>query len=367
VLLGYFYNPKYRTYYSLLLGSLVGLAAYYFNPPETYDLYRHHILVDDASGQTLTSFLSAVSQTSEPIQALATYLVSQTHNHDLLQFSVVAIGYSILLFIIGDFAKRKNITKSSLLLVLLFTLTSFVYINFISGLWNSLAMLVFALAFYRDCFLKKGHIITYALFLITPLIHSSMVFPLALLIVHKLFKGKFNLKSLLVVVAIFIAPSVLLPIINYFTNIPIFAQLEPMYNSYFLNGAQFNNLYGGFVIPMEILKISTYVIVAMLYKPKENDEQRVRSFVLLLAVATILLAINGVVFFRFVLLVQFIGSMLLLLYFSQRSRIVLILSGCTIIIDGIFLLYQYMTLKNLNFAPLGIDSIFNNIIQLFVK
>lgn len=368
VLIGYFYDQKQNTLYSILFGVIMGLFAYYLQPPITYDLYRHHQLVDDLSTYNASYFFKTLWDTSEPLQALINFGVSLTHNHDLLQFGIVTVGYSILLYVMGDFARRNGIKKSTLLIVFIFTLTSFVCINFFSGLWNSLAMLVFALAFYRDSYARGNRLVTYLLYAITPIIHSAMFFPLVLLVVHKLFKERINFKAVLAILALFLAPSVLLPIINYFTDIPIFAQLEPMYNAYFLNGAQFNGLYDGWVIPMEIAKISLYIFVGLAYKAGHNSMLKLRAFVLLLCTATALLVINSLVFLRFVLLIQFIGSILMMTYLNERKdRTRMVFVGCTIVLDIVFCAYQYMTLRGLDFTPFGLDHLLSNILQIFTK
>jgi EpsG-like putative glucosyltransferase len=368
VLIGYFYDPKNRTFYSILFGIIIGLIAYYLVPPESYDLYRHHLLVDDFSTYDTSYFFKTLADTSEPLQALVNYGISLTHNHNLLQFSIVAMGYSILLYIIGDFAKRNNITKTSLFIVLAFTLTSFTCINFFSGLWNYIAMLIFALAFYWDTSRKKSKWLTYPLYLITPLIHSGMFFPVALLAIFKLFGEKINIRSVATMLAVFVAPSVLLPLINSLVDIPIFAQLEPMYNAYFLNGSQFVRLYGGNVLVMELIKITIYVVIFIGLKGLSEQEKKIRDYTLLLSFSTLLLIINSIVFLRFILLAQFIGAFTLMLFFNHLHTRKQLLSVIIIVVLSIFFTwYQYMTIRELNFDPLSFSHTLTSIFEIFRK
>jgi hypothetical protein len=231
-------------------------------------------------------------------------------------------------------------------------------------------MLVFALGFYLDTQRKKSKWITFPLYFITPLIHSGMFFPVVLIAIFKLFGSKLNVRSISIVLAVFVAPSVLLPLINSLVTIPIFAQLEPMYAAYFQNGTQFLNLYGGNVMTMELLKSALYIgIGVFLMKSVVGDSMaRLRDFTLLLALSTLILVINGVVFLRFVLLVQFIAAPMLMIYLQGKKNIVYYcIVIYMIVLSGVFLKYQYMTLHGLTFAPLGINSLLDNIGQIFVK
>ena len=87
--------------YSILLGIMFGILAYYFNPPENYDLYRLKIIVSELVNLDFKSVLS-LSKISdlELIPMIYSYLIALTNNFNLLQFFVVSIGYSLLCYMI---------------------------------------------------------------------------------------------------------------------------------------------------------------------------------------------------------------------------------------------------------------------------
>lgn len=373
ILIGYFYDPRRRFIYSLLFGIFMGIMAYQFTPPQTYDLFRHHELINEYMTFNWTYFLQVLAETAEPLQAIINYAVSLTHNVNVIQFGIVAIGYTILLSIIGDAAKRFEVAKRPLFFTLLFIVSSFTLINFFSGLWNYLAMIVFALALYRDFAGKKPKIISYLLYALTPLIHSGMFFPLILLIIFKLFREKVGILMITVALLVFVAPAVLLPAINSLVTIPIFSQLEPMYAAYFLNGSQYTNLYGGNVLIMELLKSAPCIVVALVYAKSQRGEgltgiHKIAGFTLLLLLSTLVLVVNSIVFLRFVLLAQFIVAPLLLVFLSrQKSEVRIALTIYLVVTSIIYILYQYMTLRGLDFNHLIPGGLLNNIWQLLSR
>ncbi len=373
ILIGYFYDPRRRFVYSLLFGVFMGIIAYQFTPPQTYDLFRHHELISEYMTYSWTYFLQVLTATAEPLQAIINYAVSLTRNVNVIQFGIVAIGYTILLSVIGDAAKRYEVAKRPLFFALLFIVSSFTLINFFSGLWNYLAMLIFTLALYLDFAGKKPKIISYLLYILTPLIHSGMFFPFILLIIFKLFREKIGIFMVAVALLVFVAPAVLLPTINSLVTIPIFSQLEPMYTAYFLNGSQYMNLYGGNVLIMELLKLAPCIVLALVYAKSQRgtsltEINKIAGFTLLLLVSTLVLVVNSIVFLRFVLLAQFIVAPLMLVFLSRQKSEVRI--GFTIYLLAtsiVYILYQYMTLRGLDFNHLVPGGLLNNIWQLLSK
>lgn len=369
ILVAYFRDIKHRGLYSLFLGLFFGIIAYYLKTPDDFDLVRHHQIVDSLTILNINDLINMLFQSNEPLTLLINFIVSRFNNVDILQLLVVSIGYWILFYIIGDYAKRKSANIYTLFLTLLFTLSSFTFINFASGLWNYLAMLIFSLAFYWENISLKNKKLCYLIYAITPLIHTSMFLPCFLLIIFKLYNEHLNLRLIIVTVALFIFQPILYFVIHYFSNITLFSQLESMYQAYFINGAQFTNLYGGNVMVMETSKIILYIIVAYLLRKKlPRPIEKIRSFIILLSFVTLLITPSSIVSIRFVLLIQFIGSILLIEILSYKKNFTKnILILYMVIASFIFLYYQSLTLKGLYFGGLTPNNLITNFYQIINK
>lgn len=370
-LIGFFYDSKLRLLYSMVLGIAAGLIAYNFAPPISFDLYRHHEdVLAMAQYNSWANIPDLLFESSEPIQALILNIIAGTGNPNLLQFIIVTFGYAILLFCIGDYAKRSNAKKSSLLLALLLTLSSFTAINFFSGLWNYIAIIIFALAFYLDVYRGKSKWISYPLYLITPFIHLSMVFPVLLIVIFKLTRNRINPLSVTLSLTAFLAPPLILSILSTVTNIPALVQIESMYRAYFINGDQFLNLYGGSVMAMELLKGCFYGIIALLFYRTLRVGGHVTlyktaAFVMLLTFTTFVMVISSVVFLRFILLVQIIGVPLIIYVLDSGSRkLRFTLALIIIMLSLIFCVYQFMTLQGLDFGPVSPKGVFTTSWQM---
>jgi hypothetical protein len=348
----YIKNERYTGLYSLLLAIGLGLIAYRFIPPYTYDLYRHHLYVIDIQNTSIDEMSNLFFKSVEPLSVLISYLVSLTKNVNLLQLSIVTAGYWMLFSMLKDYAKIRSIDNTSFMITLIFTLASFTYINFISGLWNYFAMIIFALAFYLESKRQHSTVLSIGMYLITPLIHSSMFLPLALILIFKICGEKLN-KRLIIAVFLMILSLPLMPLlISRLDGIYIFSQLESMYQAYFIKGTDFSNLYGGNILLMELLKLSICALLILSINKKSTYIlKRSGSFSVLL-IATILVYLPvSIATSRFILLLQFICFPMLMEYISSIKFPSRTFSVATLILlITLFLTYQYLTLRKLNFG-----------------
>ncbi len=365
----YYKDPSRTVIYSLLLAITIGIVSYHFNPPFSFDLYRHHQVIDSMKNVSVDQFLGLIKSSYEPAALLISYLVATTRNTSLLQFSMVTVGYWILLYILKDYANNNKIRPHAFLLVTLFTLSSFTLVNFMSGIWNYIAMIIFALAFYLESKPKHNKIIVYTLYLIAPLLHSSMFLPLGLLIVFKLCGERLNTRLALLLGGIVLSLPLIHPVVSSISGIAIFSQLEPMYQSYFASGPKYYNLYGGNVLVMELMKLSIYITIAMIMRKNASAViQRSIGYVLLLTATILTYAPISIVTLRFVILVQFTGFAILMEYMSSRKTLARSLLICIMIsLVALFSLYQYYTLKNLDYGGLLTYRTLDNVARVFLR
>ena len=367
VLLFYLFDTKKNSFlYSLLLGVTLGIIAYYFVPPHDYDLYRHHIIVENYIGKDLTFFISSLKLIDcEFFPLLISYIISFTKNVDLLQFVITTIGYTIIFYIIHDYRKNTNIDIFTFIIVTLFTFFGFNALNFISGLWNYIAIILFSLSLYFDYIKKYNKKICYLLYFITLLFHNSMIFPIIILIIYKIFNNKLNLKSIIISILICIAPAFLLALINSIVNIQFFQNIEQLYYAYFKNSHMYE-FYGGTVFLIEITKL--IVIIACLLIQKERKKtDNINGFIILLSICILSVLPQSIVMIRFIMLLQFIGIVPIFDALKKNTKLKLLYIFGIIVLTLIYSIYTYKLFKNQNFGTLFNYNIFKNIITIFRK
>jgi|GEM_PF-2310326 len=359
----YFKDSKHRILYSILLGLVLGIVNYYYLPATDYDLYRHHLNVIEYMNMSISTFISTIFSESEPIHHTIKYIVSLTGNVDLLQFFVTSISFMIFFGIIGDYARRINLRIRYFILVLIFTFTSINLLYMFSGLWNQLAMLVFALGYYLLKIEKGSKLLNYIIIISSILIHSSMIFPIVILLLFKLFKEKLSFSFLITVLIVFLFPSTLLVFINAISDISVFSQIQAMYEAYFSQNDRFFVFYGGKILIMEISKLLFYFLLYFFYGKNKNKNH---VFCIILALSILLLTINSIVFVRFTFLLQIIGSLFIMDYFKNKkpnSIVVLYI----IIATTLFFIFQISQLNGMNFGSLFPNDLFKNIFMIFNK
>lgn len=129
VIVGYFLDYKKRgLLYSIIIGVMIGIIAYNYVPPENYDLYRHHLVVQSLMNHDFAFFLKFFSYSDmDLIPYFYSYFISIIGNVNLQQFFVVSMGYTILLWIFQDIRKSNNISNIIFCIILLFTLFGFMH------------------------------------------------------------------------------------------------------------------------------------------------------------------------------------------------------------------------------------------------
>ena len=352
--------------YSVLLGTMFGILAYCFIPPETYDLYRLKLVVSNIANMNFDELKLFIKISDfEIIPLLYSYLISMTNNYNLLQFFVVTLGYSLLFYMLYDYRKETKLDLLSFTAVVLFTIFGFNTLYFISGLYNYIAIILFSFAIYNEYVKNNNKIISYVLYILTLLIHNSMFFPFAILMIYKLSNNKVNLRSSFLVIFVFFFAYYILNFINNNTNISIISKVLDMYNSYVGGDEKFKRLYSGKILAIELIKW-TVTIFCILFQKDRKKINGVNGFVLLLSLGTLVMLLRSRVMIRFVMLIQFVGivPMIDLLKNNNKNKIFNIMM--IMAFGFMFLIYTYFLLKNENFGYLS-SSIFNNIFKIFKR
>lgn len=350
-------TKKNRLIIFLLMAGILAIVAFYFNPRVEYDLYRHHKkmeIIRQYNFNEVKEFFVKNNEV-EPLRILVMYLVSQaTTNNNILQLIITFIGYSIIFYMINDYAKIKNIKNWIVLFTTIFIFFSLYYVDFISNLWNHLAIIIFSLGIYLEYIKKKNKKICYLLYIITPLLHISMIIPLVLKIVFSyIYKEKINKLNIIILFIILIVPFTLINILPNITDNYIILSIVKMYNNYFIEADKYETIYGGKNL---ILTISQLIIYAyILFKTKERE--KINNIAILYLLSVILLVIDAQIFSRFVFLIQLISIPILDNYLNDLNN-KNIINKLFIVLLVIFTITLGI-LRIRNFINLNLD--FNNI------
>ena len=345
-------TKKSIVFLSIMLGVLVGFFAYNFTPANNYDLVRHQSIVEKyETVDDISSFVAVYNSSNrEPLPQLYSYLISRTGNSNLLQFFVVTIGYSALFYILADYKKRVGLSNANFVPIFILILFGQHTLYYFSGLYNYVAINLFALAFYLDYFHEK-RAIPYMIYISTFFIHTSMVLPLMILLLFKLNKNRLS-KRLYFFSAITVLIGLLLLLNTGGVEGGGFDTLRMMFNGYSSNNAYYLRFYNGFGLVVDILKI---ILVFLSYRVTKNVQElkSTRAFVVLALPIIIVLLPISIVLIRFVTLFFFISIPMLISAVKTHSGNIKLLFLAYIICAFIFASYNIYTVY-----PYGYKSFF---------
>ena len=302
----FIFNNNRGILLSILLGISIGIISYYFIPPSIYDLYRHHLKVDRLVGIDFFYFLKTINVFDiELMMFLINYIISCFNNHDLLQFFIVSVGYSILFYILYDYRKITKCRRVVFIILFFFVILGLNFIYFISGLWYYIAVIIFALSFYLEKIKKVNKKLCFSLYIFSILFHKSLVFALFLLVLYKMFGEKLSLKLIVISCVIFLIPQLVLQIIQNFINSSFILTIQSMYDSYITNDIQ---MYAHYSLHVRVIEISKIIItlIVVLFDKKDSEIRDINGYIILLSLCTLLMCFKSIVMIRFAMLIQFI-------------------------------------------------------------
>lgn len=352
--LGIIFSKKKKTC-ALFLALSLAAIAYLWKPTNVYDLYRWYLEMKTISSFNLSEMTQYAFNEIEVINCFIKYIFAQTGNYALVQAFVSFVGYFTIFWIICDYSKRNNIKRFSIFITLIFTILSLYYIDFISGLWFNLAIIIFALGVYLDYVLntKWIHCICY---ICSMFIHVSIFYILILMIYTKICNKKNIYFNIIVVILLFLVPNILFTFLhNNFGGLFVNTMYK-LYNSYFVNGSQFAALHNGSNIVIALLRVSVYIII--IYFMKNTKFKNLKIFSILCIASTLALIINASVFIRYIFFIQIICIPFLLQFFNTNNinKIKIILLSFIFIVIMILCYKQYTSIVKSGI----IDDVSNN-------
>lgn len=356
---------KYCKIYYAIISFWFGIMSYYFIPLKTYDLVRHQNIVLKLLHLNLkqaTLYLSTVDL--EIIPKIYSMVISFTKNVNLLQFFVVSLGYFTLLYMLDDYRKKAKIKNIYFIPIVFYIISGFNVLYFFSGLYCYIAIIIFAFAFYIEYIKKCNKIIYIALYTLSIGIHNSMFFPLLLLALFKLSKEKINLKLITTGIIIFVFSSALLLFLNSHLNIVIVHKLYRIFYVYTTKNDSFTIFYSGKILYMEIIKLILTVFCTFICYKNYKSNNKIYSFIAFLSIMTSLMILKSRVAIRFIMLIQFIGIIPMIDYFSssrKNKQIIYLAFICITTFFGIYFIHQ---LRTLNYGTFFIDKFYKSIFSI---
>lgn len=345
VLLYFIDSKKKGILYSILIGVSLGLVSYYFVPPSTYDLFRHHIKVSYMFGFSFEQLLNYIPKSGdELLPILIEYVAALFRNKDIIQLIVVSSGYSIILYLLYDYRKMIQLNNLLFIPLAIFVFFGFNVLYFISGLWFYLGVILFSLAIYMDYIKKSNKILCYIIYVFSLLFHNAIIFSFVLLLIYKLFKNKLSFKVVLLCIIVFFLSTDILAFINSFAHISFVDGIIRMSNDYLFSNNDYNYLYDGIIFVIEMSKLIV-ILFSIFMQRKSEKSKGVNGFIILLSICTLLMMTKSIVMIRFIMVIQFVGIVPLFDSFAKKNKYNTILLLVILALDLLYIYYFYHVLS----------------------
>ena len=360
---GLIFDKKGKKIYCLLIALFFGFVAYFYIPNTTEDLYYHLHTIDYIKNAISSGTLISIDL-NEPFTLIIKYFVSIIGNRNLLQFIVGSLSYYIILYIVTDMVKDKKIFIR--ILMVLFAISTFNFLTIVSNLFSTLGLLIFIYAVYREYYIKKKDFKNILLYISYFLVHNSLIFPLYILIMYKIFyKKNKKFTSFKTILIILIIPTIM-SIISKFQNIALFNSIYDYYLSYFIGNDNFKSMHTPLTIILYMMKMLPffYVIVINKLEHKELNEFENLGYIYLISVLTLFLLTTFSI--RFIPIVVIIGIKTIADFLENRKRSLLNFILVVLIIVCSFLFFRYQVIKT-DFNKINIDSdiLIRNIVNIW--
>lgn len=297
--------------FSFILASFLSFTAYLFTPYQNYDLSRHQELVEIYEKYDLTDLRKHFNESSlEPIPKVYSYAISKTGNIRLLQYFVVLFGYFIIFYLVADYCKQKKVDIPNFIIIIVLAIFGQSILYFYSGLYNYLAINIFVFAAYTD-YIQKKNKKALLLYILSMLIHTSMLFPVAILFLLKISNNKINKINIGLIIVGILTVTTIVPLLVDSLGIKALEPVAKMLEAYTERDALFHRFYRGIGLIIDIIKIALSVIICIIHR-KHKKDSAISSYVLLLIIAILIMLPKAIVVIRFASLAFYISIILLI-------------------------------------------------------
>lgn len=261
IVLGIIKDRKNSVHYSFLLAGVFAFLAYWVKPRFEMDLTRYFEQVDNLRGVNWEFFVQTILfEDFLFIKNLLFYAISRTESNNLLPTIVIWISYFIMIYILTDYAKKKNVSKVELLFALFFLLSVMPFISLVSNVRNILAFSLITLAVYREFIQQKKGLVTYILYISPLFIHISSLALIALKLLAQS-HSKRILTKLFLILSFILLSYILFTNPNFLINLPYIG----FYVSSFIDKADIYITDSGALEYIKYLESNTFSKIQKLY------------------------------------------------------------------------------------------------------
>lgn len=362
----FIFIKNYRKLFAILLSISISSIAYVWNPAENYDLYHWHLEMLKFSNNNFKYLIETIKNNFEPLNYFLKYIFSKTGNFNLIQAFVSFFGYFEILWIIQDYSKKKNISIFSVSLVTGFILSTIQFVNFISGLWFIFAIINFSTGIYLEYFCNNKKL-ALIFIVITPLIHISTIYVILVYILAHIKSDK-KIKSFLLVVLIcsmFVGNIIVF--IDKMINNNIVHYIRHLYDTYFLQGSQYDYLHSGKNFIFSMFRL-VFVLLSVYIVEKKTNVKLNRKYLLIVSifcVSTLVIIFSSKIYIRYAILVSIIGIPILLELFNKKiTKNLSLMIMFYIIILLYYIPIQYIGIKAAKIPEQVYSNINKNIFSL---
>lgn len=310
---------KINWYYAIpiFMALILAILAYNFIPSEEYDLFRYYEWLNNFNIFNHKDTVNFIFGQGEFLIMSYFYLIAKIGNYHLLQFFPVLIFYSIIFYIIFDYAKIKKYNKKKIILVTVFFLAMFRYSFAVCVFRYSLAYSIFSLGLYLE-FIKHNKVLSKILYIIPIFIHASSILLLLFRLILQI-KNKKIIISLGIMLIFFLCFS--LPILNLIEliRLPNFlSYLVSKVKLYLLNEHISLNLQYLFRIIQTLFLIFLGILC---YNGKDENLIKYNKIFIIIGIFSILIFNYYTIFMRIADFLLMLSPIILFQYLSCMDKI----------------------------------------------
>lgn len=286
----------------VFLCLFLSLLAYFFIPPENYDLNRYYESFNDIKN---ISFLTVYNKyklidASNYVFYLYMKLIQVLGlNKECLPFVSVGIVYGIIFYIVNKETSERKVYP---LLPLFIILSMMPYIYIVSGIRNYLALsLVFFSIWYSIKYNK--YIIPLVLFFISFTLHKSIILVILIYAVSCfVFSSKIIVRSLIIILTLLLLPFVSDVVLKSVVSILSSISALENYLTYFTYGSKWGigssglNIKG--LIANSVSMIPLYLSIIFVIFTGDNSN-KLKVFLILMAIVIFLFKASNTIFIRY--------------------------------------------------------------------
>jgi hypothetical protein len=343
------------------------MIVYHIAPTPDLDLYRYYDTLDLLKRSGFVAGLSQIWSSSDPLSYSLLFIVASIFNNHAVTLMAALIDYSVFFYMIFDYSKERKLGGSATGAVLIFFLAAYNVVNSFTGIRFALGVSLFLIALYLDV-VKKRRLPSILLYVISPLLHTSMITLLMLRVAAGIFRKKSSIFQYCIVFVAGLSTAFLQQISQVLSSVPFLdilssradVYLQPIFPS-------------GLWYPFNI--IVTLMLVVILFRMRKKDIinpvlLKVNLFVFIIALANImnfyianryiivgilLFTINSIDIAAYLRKHEFFATRRVAFYFCFSAYILVLLG---------YFGYQVMFLIQMNYENLNIYSLLENAVGL---